>query len=130
MKFEAVGHWIIAIPMLHAESRDSGIILPSIAKDTSRCYLIETVSEKAHEQGYSPGDIVVAKGGHDLKFYGGVFIRTVIDLQENRDNNIIMRVRDVRLNEFTTVDGKPILEIIGSDLAGSDLIRACEKRAV
>jgi len=112
MKFEAVGHWMIAIPMLHAASRESGIILPSTGKKTTRCYLIQEVSEKAREQGYSPGEIVVAKGGNDLLFYGGVFVRTVIDLLENNGNNIILRVKGVSLEEFTDIDGKPILETL------------------
>lgn len=114
MRLEVAGQWLICIPMLHVAKRASGIVLPSTNQKVSRAYLVEEAGGSA---GYHPGDIIIAKGGHDIKLYGGTFVRTTIDLLENNNNVVIARVRDAGLDEFTDIDGKPILELITAELA-------------
>ena len=93
MRLEPVEDWITAISILH--QKPSPIIKPDVAKDTSRCFLIESVGPKAAEAGYKVGDIVVAKAVFDLKFYSGVYLRVTFVVGE-----VIQRVREAPLNEF------------------------------
>lgn len=98
MRLEPVEDWITGIAILH--QKPSPIINPDVAKDTSRCFLIESVGPKAAEAGYARGDIVVAKSVFDLKFYGGVYHRVTFVKDE-----VIQRVREAPLNEFVLLDG-------------------------
>lgn len=93
MRLEPVRDWITAISILH--QKPSPIINPDVSKDTSRCFLIESVGPKAAEAGYKVGDIVVAKSVFDLKFYGGAYLRVTFVKDE-----VIQRVREAPLNEF------------------------------
>ena len=99
MRLEPVEDWITGFAVLH--QKPSPIINPDVAKDTSRCFLIESVGPKAAEAGYEVGDIVVAKSVFDLKFYGGAYHRVTFVKGE-----VIQRVREAPLSEFILLDGK------------------------
>lgn len=104
MKLEPVRDWILGFAMLHRK-QDGMIILPSSKKGVTRCYLIESVGPEAETAGYKRGDIVVAFKVYDQIFYGGAFHRVTFQL-----GDIIQRVHDVSLDEFTDIDGKPIAD--------------------
>lgn len=107
MKLVPVGSWknpdamINATAMVHR--RPGVIIRPDAAKNSTRCFLIESVSPEAEEAGYKPGDIVVAKHVWDLVFYGGEYHRVMFSVKE-----ILQRVIDAQLEEFVDLRGQPV----------------------
>jgi hypothetical protein len=108
VKLEPLNKWIIAHAAIVKKS--SVIILPDAAKGVSRCYLVETVSPEAAAAGYAPGDFLIAKGVYDMFFKGGACHRVVLLIDE-----VICRVRDVTINDFTSIDGKPFEEYLAND---------------
>ena len=101
MKLEPVRDWLNGIALIPRQP-DSLIIDPN-AKDGSRFYLIETVSPEAAAAGYAPGDLVLGHHVWNILLYNGSFHRVKIQVSEIMD-----RVYDVTLEEFTHVGGMPL----------------------
>jgi len=108
VRLEPVNKWIIAHAAIVKKS--SVIIVPDASKGVSRCYLVESVSESAAALGYVPGDFLVAKSVYDMLFKGGACHRVVLLTDE-----VICRVRDVAIADFTSINGKPFEEYLAND---------------
>lgn len=109
MKLLPVADWINGIAMV-PKAPPRVIEIPNQRPGT-RCYLIESVYDKAFEAGYRPGDIVVSKSVFDLFFYGGAFHRVKFKLEE------IIDISPLSLEEFTLIDGTtPVLPTLSSEL--------------
>ena len=108
MKLEPVNKWIIAHAAIVKKS--SVIIMPDASKGVSRCYLVESVSPEAAAAGYVPGVWLVAKSVYDMFFKGGACHRVVLTTDE-----VICRVSDVVIADFTSIDGKPFEEYLAND---------------
>ncbi len=102
MRLEPVNSWIVGHAIV---SKMLGtIITPNAgAKGNTRCYLIESVSKEATDAGYNVGDIVVCKAVYDEFFRGGAIHRVTFLVSE-----VIHRVHDVTLDDFTLLDGNPL----------------------
>jgi hypothetical protein len=113
VRLEPVNKWIIA----HAAivKKASVIILPNASKGVSRCYLVESVSLEAAAAGYAPGDFLVARSVYDMFFRGGACHRVVLTIDE-----VICHARDVRISDFTSIDGKPFEEYLANDTLASN----------
>lgn len=108
MKLEPVNKWIIAHAAIVKKS--SIIIMPDAAKGVSRVYLVESVSPEAAAAGYAPGDFLIAKSVYEMFFKGGACHRVVLLIDE-----VICRARDVKISDFTSIDGKPFEEYLNND---------------
>lgn len=104
MKLEPVAGWIVARVCI--TKMPGTIIAPDVAKRVTRCYLIEESSAEAQAAGYVRGDLVVAKAVFDMFFKGGTYHRVTFSKDE-----IISRVHDAALSEFTDVHGKDVQPI-------------------
>lgn len=118
MKLEPVRDEILGVALLHRK-QDGMIVVPHITKNVTRCYLIEEVGPEAAPGGYIRGDIVIARKVYDVVLHGGAFHRVTFQVAD-----IIYRVRGVTIDEFTTLDNKPVLdqlkdtpELVGAVLA-------------
>lgn len=101
MKFEPVNKWIIGHALVPKVS--STIVLPGMNnKGVTRCYLITESSKEAAEAGYKPGDLVIAKHVWDITLKGHRVTFT--------PDEIICRVKDCTLDEFTDLQSKPVVE--------------------
>jgi hypothetical protein len=106
MRLESIGSEITGIAMLHRRP-DATIILTDPATRVTRLFLIEEAGPGAVALGFNVGDIVLPKKVNDILLYGGLYHRATFPAEE-----IIKRVRDVTLDEFTDLEGKPILKSI------------------
>lgn len=108
MRLEPVQKWVVGHVAI--TKMPGMIIAPQTGKNSTRCYVLETVSPEAAAAGYKPGDIVVAKSVYDQFFKGGTYHRVTFSMDE-----IIQRVHDAPLNEFTDINGRSLDETVGAD---------------
>lgn len=125
MKLEPVRDEILGVALLHSRQEGS-ILLPHITKNVTRCYLIEEVGPEAEAANYKRGDIVIARKVYDILLYGGSFHRVTFQLTD-----IIYRVRSAGIEEFTTLDNKPVIESLNGspELVGAVLAVGKNERA-
>lgn len=110
MKLHPVRDWINGVAMLH-KKQDGMIELPHSPKGVTRFYLIEAVSEAAAAAGYAPGEIIIAKQCWDIVLYGGA--KHIVKVPHTE---VLDKISDVTLEEFTTLDGKPVLGSLDPDI--------------
>ena len=97
MRFEPVNSWVIGRALLPKPT--STIIIPNDKEGKTRFYLIDDVSPEAAEKDYKKGDIVIAEHVYDMR----IAHRCIVFKTEK----VITFVRDVSLDEFVDLDGKP-----------------------
>ncbi len=100
MRFEPVNSWVIGRALLPKPT--STIIIPNDKEGRTRFYLIDDVSPEADAKGYKKGDLVIAEHVFDMKIQRRCIVLKI--------EKVITFVREVSLDEFVDLDGKPVIE--------------------